>query len=70
MYSNVTRSDEYIYRLRNHIKDEFGINAVHLTPAKRGFYGETWRLDSICASYFLKLVYAVDLCIDLAPDRI
>jgi len=43
-----------------HIRFEYGIDAVELASAKRGFYGETWRLDAVNASYFLKLVYAVE----------
>jgi len=58
MYSNVERGDEYISRLRNFIQNEYGITAISITPAKRGFYGETWRLDTAQGrSYFLKIVY-------------
>ena len=57
MYSNVKRSDEYKNRLLDYIRNEYGIEAVSITPAKRGFYGETWRLDAVDTSYFLKLVY-------------
>ncbi|MDR3122034.1 MAG: aminoglycoside phosphotransferase family protein [Clostridiales bacterium] len=58
MYSNVARSDEYKRRLLEFVRCEYGMEAVGITPAKRGFYGETWRLDTADASYFLKLVYA------------
>jgi len=64
MYSNVVRSDEYKCRLIDFVKHEYGIEAVSTTPAKRGFYGETWRLDTGDASYFLKIVYA-DVHIDI-----
>ena len=57
MYSNVERSDEYKSRLLDFIRKKYGIGAFCITPAKRGFYGETWRLDASDASYFLKLVY-------------
>ncbi|MDR1264249.1 MAG: aminoglycoside phosphotransferase family protein [Propionibacteriaceae bacterium] len=37
---------------------EYGLEAVALTPAERGFYGQTWRLETRQgAAYFLKLVY-------------
>ena len=57
MYSNVARSEEYQHRLLDFIGQEYGISSAVLAPAKRGFYGETWRLDAANASYFLKLVY-------------
>jgi len=57
LYSKVVRSGEYIERLLGFIQCEYGIVATSLTPASRGFYGETWRLDAAGASYFLKLVY-------------
>jgi hypothetical protein len=58
MYSNIIRSDEYRHRLIEFIKFEYGINALAISPAKRGYYGETWRLDTKNSSYFIKLVYA------------
>jgi len=59
LYSNIVRSGEYKNRLLDFIGCEYGIEAVSITPAKRGFYGETWRLDATDTSYFLKLVYPV-----------
>ena len=60
MYSNVKRTKDYKNQMQDHIKNFFGIDAVSLIPAKRGFYGETWRLDTVDASFFLKLVYAAE----------
>jgi Ser/Thr protein kinase RdoA (MazF antagonist) len=57
LYSSVERSDEYISRLLDFVRRAYGIEAIGISPAKRGFYGETWRLDATDASYFLKLVY-------------
>ena len=51
------RSDEYKNRLLDYIRSEYGIEAISITPAKRGFYGETWRVDAANTSFFLKLVY-------------
>ena len=47
MYSNVPRTEGYRKRLRRLIRFEYGIKSVSLEPARRGFYGETWRLDSL-----------------------
>jgi len=60
VYSNILRSEDYKCRLLEYIKREYDIEAAYITPAKRGFYGETWRLGAEGASYFLKLVYAVE----------
>ena len=57
MYSDIVRSDAYIHLLLDFIDREYGIEAAGIIPAKRGFYGETWRLRAESASYFLKLVY-------------
>ena len=58
MFSNVSRSDEYKKLLCEFIRSEYGVEFISITPAKRGFYGETWRLDSANKSYFLKLDYS------------
>jgi len=51
------RDNQYIARLKDFIRDEYGFAANTITPAKRGWYGETWRLDSNGGSYFIKIVY-------------
>jgi len=58
MYSDVVRSGGYKRKLLDFFQQEYGIEATGISPAKRGFYGETWRLDAANNSYFLKLVYA------------
>jgi len=58
MYSNVKRSNKYISRLCDFIRLEYQISPVSLTPAKRGYYGETWRLEAADRNYFVKLDYS------------
>ena len=58
MYSNIVRSDEYKNCLLEFIKQTYNIEAAGFTPARRGFYGETWRLIAVDTSYFLKLDYS------------
>ena len=60
MYSNVVRSDGYIRRLLDFVRCEYGIDADDISPAKRGFYGETWKLCAADRRYFVKLVYAAE----------
>jgi len=57
LYSNITRSDEYKCHLLEFIQAEYGISAISIAPAKRGFYGETWRIKTADKDYFIKLVY-------------
>jgi thiamine kinase-like enzyme len=58
MYSKVTRSDEYKRNLLDFVKREYGIEPIDIKPAKRGFYGETWKLITATAAFFVKVVYA------------
>jgi len=58
MYSKVTRNEDYKHHLRDFIKREYGIESISIEAAKRGFYGETWKLISSANAYFLKVVYA------------
>jgi len=52
------RDNHYISRLVEHFSRQYGISAISITPAKRGYYGETWRIDAESGSYFLKLDYS------------
>ena len=58
MYGNSIRDDGYITSLLDFIKLEYGFEAQNVIPAKRGYYGETWRLDTSDDSYFVKLDYS------------
>ena len=58
MYSSTLRSVDYQYQLLNFINREYSLSATAITPARRGFYGETWRLDTANKRYFVKLDYS------------
>lgn len=51
------RDEQYTKLLSDFIFKEYNLTVVSIKPAKRGFYGETWRLDTSDKSYFIKLVY-------------
>lgn len=51
--------EHYITALSEFIKQEYGIKASSILPAKRGYYGETWQLNTAEGSYFLKLDYSL-----------
>lgn len=57
MSNQTERTETYRKALASFICEEYGFDVVSLTPAKRGFYGETWRLESCESRYFVKLVY-------------
>jgi len=58
LYSNVRRSGKYITSLSEFIRREYQIVPIAITPAKRGFYGETWRLEAAAKNYFIKIDYS------------
>ncbi|MCL2812127.1 MAG: aminoglycoside phosphotransferase family protein [Clostridia bacterium] len=58
LYSNMPRDDAYKACLMNFIRRAYDLEPISLTPAKRGFFGETWRLGTAKAHYFLKLDYS------------
>ena len=51
------QNKQYINLLSDFVYREYNLFAISIVPAKRGFYGETWRLDTLNDRYFLKLVY-------------
>ena len=57
MYSDVRRNGKYITRLSEFIRREYQIVPVAITPANRGFFGETWRLEAAAKNYFIKIAH-------------
>lgn len=53
-----TQNEQYISELNAFIQQEYGLAATSIVPAKRGYYGETWRMDTQGGRYFLKLDYS------------
>lgn len=51
------RDEEYLARLKATIESQYGITPVEITPAKRGYYGETWKVKGNAGCYFLKMDY-------------
>jgi Ser/Thr protein kinase RdoA (MazF antagonist) len=57
LYNTIPRDNVYIDRLKEFIQNEYLLEPLYITPAIRGYYGETWRLGTTDDSYFLKLDY-------------
>lgn len=55
MHNDLPRDGAYIARLQTVIHDAYGIDAVEITPAKRGYYGETWKISGTKGNCFLKM---------------
>lgn len=57
MYQNPIRDENYIEKLKKCIEEHYGIQTISITEAKRGYYGETWKLESKSQTYFIKIDY-------------
>lgn len=57
MHNGILRDGEYIHRLKDAIYEQYGIVAANITPANRGYYGETWKVHADSGCYFLKMDY-------------
>ena len=57
MYNGNPQDEKYIHRLIGAIYEQYGIVADSVTPASRGYYGETWKVRSGSGLYFLKIDY-------------
>lgn len=57
MYSDALRDPEYMDRLKRTLHQQYGITAADIVPAKRGYYGETWKISGDAGTYFLKMDY-------------
>ena len=58
MYSRIQRDTVYKTRLLDFISQVYGLKAIYFIEAKRGFYGETWQLETPDGKYFVKLDYS------------
>lgn len=56
MHNGILRDKKYIHRLQEAIYDQYGITAADITPANRGYYGETWKVHAD-SDFFLKMDY-------------
>ncbi len=57
MRKTIDNEDHIINELTNFILTEYGIEVREVTPAERGFYGETWCVHTENGQYFLKIDY-------------
>lgn len=55
MHNQIPRNAQYISRLKESLARHYGITAIDITPAKRGYYAETWRVRAHTGCYFLKM---------------
>ena len=58
MYNKANRDEPYQRQLMAFVRNEYSFFPITIAPAKRGYYGETWRLATADRVFFLKLNYA------------
>lgn len=51
----IVRDGAYMRRLKDALYAQYGITALEITPASRGYYGETWKVCADSGCYFLKI---------------
>lgn len=54
-HNDIFRNRDYLDRLRDTIAGQYGLAAAEITPARRGYYGETWKVRGEGQDYFLKI---------------
>ncbi len=57
MHNGILRDKGYIRRLSDVLYGQYGMIAAEITPANRGYYGETWKVRANSGCYFLKMDY-------------
>lgn len=46
MHNAILRDRAYIRRLQEALYAQYGLAGAEITPANRGYYGETWKVRS------------------------
>lgn len=56
-HNEILRDEKYLSRLGDELYKNYKITTTDITPAKRGYYGETWKVQAEDGRYFLKMDY-------------
>jgi hypothetical protein len=57
MFYKKTRDIQYLADLKFFLEDRYGFAIREIAEAKRGFYGETWKVITDSDRYFIKIIY-------------
>ena len=57
MFYKANRDEQYMQKLTSFLLDNYNIIDCKITEAKRGFFGETWKIHSLHVDYFVKIDY-------------
>jgi hypothetical protein len=57
MFYKKQRNAQYIAELKFFLEDRYGFEVKQIIEAKRGFYGETWKVIAESECFFIKIVY-------------
>lgn len=58
MYNRIPRDDRYLLELQRFIETQYGFSVLSIAPARRGFFGETWRIQVKDQAYFAKIDFS------------
>jgi hypothetical protein len=58
MYNRAIRDERYINDMKKFIEVHYGFSITDISMAKRGFFGETWRIHSHDHAYFIKIDFS------------
>jgi len=58
LYNKTVRDKAYQFRLAEFLQTQYNLISLKLTEAPRGFYGETWNLETADKNYFVKIDYS------------
>ena len=56
-HTGTAPESDYMNELANFLLCEYNFKAQGISPAKRGFYGETWNVQTEKGTYFVKIDY-------------
>ncbi|MFA6309290.1 MAG: hypothetical protein WC677_06065 [Clostridia bacterium] len=59
MYNKIIRDSQYIYELKIFLENNYDIQIESIDEAKRGFFGETWKIATTKGKYFAKIDYSI-----------
>ena len=58
MYNRILRDDRYLLELQRFIETQYGLSVLNIASAKRGFFGETWRIQIKNDAFFAKIDFS------------
>jgi hypothetical protein len=58
MYNRIARDNQYILDLKRFVETQYDLQVLNISFARRGFFGETWKIDAQSHAYFAKIDFS------------